>query len=1456
MSRSRAKSTSILAAFTSLALVAGGAVLAPTAVAAGPTVPAGCVGGIAPNPSVEQTGSGGAPAGYTFAPASPVPSGTPNNKQPKLYTDGTYPQDGKLYALISTPDGNVSTAYASVPKVFPGGIYTLTDWTGTHASNLAQNGNDQYTGLRFYDSGGKQLAQTQLKVTHDVNTDNKVGRQDFAPYTAPAGTAAVKFFASTNYNWVKWDCVFLQLAAYSVQKEVQNPATGAWGPSATIPAGGTANYRITVTNEGTQQLTGITVNDPWCTTQPAGSPFTLAAGANKQLTCSHTNVAAGDDGHVNTATVSGVTSPGGKLPDQTAKATITVSTPTPPVTNKLGDFVWADTNRNGIQDNGEPGLQGVTATLKGPKAGTTTTDANGKYLFDNLPDGTYSVCFDLSKLPTQYADYKPTKQNAAGHNGTDSNADSAGCTASTTLGAAKRQDLTLDAGISGPPNQLGDYVWVDTNRNGLQDNGEAAVQGVTATLKNDQGTTLGTTATDANGKYLFDNLADGTYQVCFDLAKLPAKVGGYQLTQANAAGHNGTDSAADPSTSCTTTTTLGTGKRQDLTLDAGLVPPTNKLGDFVWLDSNKNGIQDGGEPGVPGVTVTLKGTAYKTTTDVDGKYLFDELPDGTYTACFDVSTAPAQYVGFTLTKPNAANHNGTDSTADAATKCAAPATLGPDKRQDLTLDAGLVSPPNKLGDFVWVDTNKNGIQDGGEPGVQGVPVTVKDNSGKVVGTATTDADGKYVVDNLNDGTYTVCFDLSKLPAKYGDYQLTKANAANHNGTDSAADPGSACTAPTTLGSGKREDMTLDAGIQPPVNRLGDYVWVDSNRNGIQDSGEPGVPGVTVTLKGTQSATTTTNGNGKYLFDNLPDGTYNVCFDLGKLPSQYGDYAVTKQNAVNHNGTDSAADNAGCTMTTTLGAGHRADMTLDAGIVNPPNKVGDYVWVDTNHNGIQDGGEPGLSGVTVNLTGTQTASTTTDGNGKYLFDNLPDGTYQVCVELSKLPATYGDYIFTQQNAAKHNGTDSAVGTNGCTAETTVGLGHRSDLTLDAGISAPANRLGDFVWVDGNHNGIQDAGEPGVPGVSVTLKGATTGSTTTDANGKYAFDNLPDGTYTVCFDVAKLPAQYGDYALTKQNAASHNGTDSAADTAGCTMTTTLGVGHRQDLTLDAGISAPPNQLGDFVWVDGNRNGIQDAGEPGVQGVAVTLKGTAYATTTDAGGKYLFDNLPDGTYTVCFDVAKLPAQYGEYQVTKLNVANHNGTDSAADPANGCTKSTTLGVGHRKDLTLDAGIVAPANRIGDFVWSDKNGNGIQDAGESGIPGVTVTLKGTSYSTTTDASGKYLFDNLPDGTYTVCFAVTGKYAVTKQNAANHNGTDSAATPASGCTPSTTVGAGHRQDLSMDCGVVPQAAPVTPGVPTDREPAELAYTGADSAGLVALAGWLLAIGGGLVLLTRRRRTNS
>ncbi|MEV6239834.1 SdrD B-like domain-containing protein [Lentzea sp. NPDC051838] len=1237
---------------------------------------------------------------------------------------------------------------------------------------------------------------------------------------------------------------------------------------------------------------------------PAGLPGAPAA-ADLKWTSKESGPDRVIDSNVDTAGKTSVTTGKAGTADHTIDAGIVAK-----VTNKLGDFVWVDTNRNGLQDADEPGVPGVTVVLKkgdGTQVATKPTGADGKYLFDQLDDGVYKVCFDLSTLPAQYAGYVFTGKDA-GDDTKDSDADPAdGCTATTTLGAAKREDLTLDAGLVPPNNKLGDFVWKDTNRNGLQDGDEPGVPGVTVTLKDGTGATVGQPKpTGADGKYVFDQLPNGTYQVCFDISTAPAEYAGYLLTRLNAGSDDAKDSDADPTSKCTQTTTLGPDKREDLTLDAGIRPP-NKLGDLVWRDDNKNGVQDPNEPGVPdvpvktgdqttttgpdgkyvfdklpdgkyvvcfgpmpdavkdyvptspnlggddakdsdadpatgcapeaelnvdksedltidlgiippvnrlgdyvwidvnkdglqdasdvpveGVKATLN-TGATTTTGADGKYIFDNLPDGTYKVCFDVANLPAAVKDYKVTTANAGGDDAKDSDADAQ-GCTAETTLGVGKRVDLTLDMGLVSPPNKLGDYVWVDANRNGVQDSGETPVEGVTVKVGDLTTK------TDAQGKYVFDNLPDGTYKVCFDIANMPAPYQSYLVTRPDAGGDDAKDSDANA-QGCTPDTSLGSAKREDLTLDLGIRPP-NKLGDTVWKDENKNGVQDPNEPGVPGVVVKVG---DKTTTTNDQGKYEFPNLPDGTYKVCFDIANMPDAVKDYVPTTPNLGGDDTKDSDADVAtGCAPDTTLNVDKPEDPTIDMGLVPPVNRLGDYVWIDVNKDGLQDGSDVPVEGVTVKLnTG---ATTKTDANGKYLFNDLPDGTYKVCFDIANLPAAVKDYKVTTQNAGDDDAVDSDADAQGCTAETTLGVGKRVDLSLDMGLVSPPNRLGDLVWRDDNKNGVQDDGEPGVPNVPVKTGDKTT---TTGPDGKYVFEDLPDGKYTVCF--GPMPDAVKDFFYTLPNAGSDDAVDSDANVdTGCTPEVTLGVGKREDLTVDAGIHAPINLLGDFVWIDANKNGLQDEGEKPVADVTVKLN-TGATTKTDANGIYLFRDLPDGEYTVCFDVANLPAAVKDYTLTKNN-AGDDVKDSDADPATGCTLPVVLGVGKRKNLTLDAGLVAPPNKIGDFVWSDTNRNGVQDPGEPGVPGVPVKLvdkdgKPVGDPTKTDKDGKYEFPNIPDGTYKVCFemgALPGAYAgylATKPNVGD-DAKDSDVDPASGCTPPVTVGVGKRVDLTQDLGLV------------------------------------------------------
>ncbi|WP_409489646.1 SdrD B-like domain-containing protein [Amycolatopsis sp. cmx-11-12] len=530
-----------------LALISG---FAP-AQAQSPAVPSGCTGGVAPNPSVEQ---GSPPAGYSFNPAAPVPPGTPKSKQPRLSTAGGYQQDGGKYALIATPDKMVSTAYAAM-KFVPGAVYTLTDWTGTKDGNLRRADAVQETGLRFYNASDKVVLENKLKVTHAVETDGKLARQDFPPSTAPASATSVKFFAATDRNWVMWDCVHLQVASFAAKAEVRDPASGAWGATATIEAGTTANYRFTVTNDGTTTLADIKVDDPYCDVKPAPIA-SLDGGKSATVTCDHKNVTEADNGHVSTVTVSS-----GTLPKKTATTTIKVTPP--PAIDEIGEFAWNDVDRNGSQDAGEPGVAGVKVTLKdasGKALGTVTTDAGGKYRFAKLKDGIYQVCFDISALPG----YSYTSKDV-GDDAKDSDADPAtGCTATTTVGPRKRQDLTLAAGLVEPRGKLGDFVWLDKDKDGLQTRDEIGVPDVKVTLKDANGKEAGSTVSGPDGRYAFEGLRWGSYQVCFD-------VGARQLTRSGAAQYNGTDSAADPATGCTPVTKLGA--PEDLTRDAGLIEP-------------------------------------------------------------------------------------------------------------------------------------------------------------------------------------------------------------------------------------------------------------------------------------------------------------------------------------------------------------------------------------------------------------------------------------------------------------------------------------------------------------------------------------------------------------------------------------------------------------------------------------------------------------------------------------------------------------------------------------------------------------------------------------------------------------------------------------------------------------------------------------------------------------------
>lgn len=1050
----------------------------------------------------------------------------------------------------------------------------------------------------------------------------------------------------------------------------------------------------------------------------------------------------------------------------------------------LGDYVWMDLNRDGQQDLGEPGIQGVPVLLldgAGTAIGSTLTDASGYYHFTNLQPGTYAVQF-----PTAIGSLVLSPIDVGSDDAKDSDASlTNGKTLSVTL-AAGDNNATLDAGYNSPLASLGNFVWSDLDKDGLQQSGEPGIQGVTVLLLDGTGTPIGSTVTDATGYYSFTNLQPGSYIVQFPIS---LQNGDLVLTTANAGGTS-VDSDADTATGKSATVTLVAGQN-DPTIDAGFVSPKASLGDYVWMDLDRNFQQDVGEPGIEGVTVVLynnAGTAIgTTTTNGVGYYYFGNLDPGTYSVGFPVSLPNSAVLTASLQGPAA-----TDSDPVVATGRTGSVTLTAGEHNP-TIDAGYVSPLASLGDYVWSDLDRDGEQDTGEPGIEGVTVNLYNDLGVLVGTTTTNSVGYYHFGDLQPGTYGVGF-----PVTLGNgHVLTIADNATDT-TDSDADVGTGKTTTVVLTAGQNYP-DFDAGYVSPLASLGDYVWLDLDKDGVEGLGEPGIQGVTVTLlnsAGIAIGTTTTNATGYYVFTDLQPGTYSVQFPVG-LNS--GALTLTSKDQGSDDAADSDANTTtGKTINVTLAAAEH-NPTIDAGYVSPLASLGNYVWSDLNRDGIQDSGEPGIQGVTVNLlngSGQVIGSTITDATGYYHFTGLQPGDYKV-----QFPTSLNNNGLVlspaDQGTLDEADSDADIGT-GTSITITLAAGENND-SIDAGYYSPLASLGDFVWFDANHNGVQDSGEPGIQGVTVTLYKANltpAGTTTTDATGHYLFTGLQPGDYAVGF-----PLTVGTKALTTIDQGNDGSDSDASTSSGRTVFTTLDAGEN-DLTWDAGYYNPLASLGDYVWFDANRDGKQDSGEPGIQGVTVTLfdaNGISVGTTTtDATGHYLFTDLQAGDYSVGF-----PLTVGTHVLTQQDQGTDEAADSDADTTTGKTITTTLSPGEN-DLTWDAGYVSPLATLGNYVWKDLNKDGKQDSGEPGIEGVIVTLlDGTGAvigTTTTDATGFYLFTGLQPGDYAVQFPTNvGNLVLTLADQGGDDALDSDANESTGKTINVTL-AGGDHNLTLDAG--------------------------------------------------------
>ncbi len=268
--------------------------------------------------------------------------------------------------------------------------------------------------------------------------------------------------------------------------------------------------------------------------------------------------------------------------------------------------------------------------------------------------------------------------------------------------------------------------------------------------------------------------------------------------------------------------------------------------------------------------------------------------------------------------------------------------------------------------------------------------------------------------------------------------------------------------------------------------------------------------------------------------------------------------------------------------------------------------------------------------------------------------------------------------------------------------------------------------------------------------------------------------------------------------------------------------------------------PASVGNYVFGDINPegttpgeieagNGLQDAGETGIDGIIVQLYSSndtlISETVTANGGSYLFTDLPPGDYYVVFI-----NPFSEGVWTAPNEGTDDEIDSdpfdtAADPRGEAQKTETFTLSSGQvDLSWDAGLVGLSSTasatVGDFVWFDLNKDGIQDPGEPGFAGVVVRLFNADTNaqvreTQTNQNGRYLFTGIDAGNYYIQFILPANFTVSPQNAIADDERDSDIDATTGRTEVFNLPI-FTTDLRWDAGIYQLGTDLNP----DEEPSQ------------------------------------
>lgn len=982
----------------------------------------------------------------------------------------------------------------------------------------------------------------------------------------------------------------------------------------------------------------------------------------------------------------------------------------------ISGYVYHDQSDDGTFDESEDPISGVTIELLDEnRAGTgvtTVTNGDGYYEFINLTAGKYGV------RETQPSDYIDGKDTAGSHGGIASN--------------DIIVDAMLDFGDDAINYNFGELlagsiagrVHASNGPDCNYDTPEILLAGVKIELLDSAGTVIDTQFTDEQGRYKFTNLRPGEYQVretqpsdYFDGSERAGTAGGQ--------------------VSDDLITNIQLGSSQDA-VDYDFCEHVGAMiSGYVYHDRSDDGSFDSSESPIAGVTLKLLNEAGQETgktaiTDAAGFYKFNDLAPGKY------SVMEVQPEGYFDGKDTAGSLGGDVSVNDMI------ATI--------MINFGDHATDNNFGELLpgsisgRVHASNDEDCDFEDPDVllSGVVIELLDSDGNFITSTVTNAQGEYTFGNLKPGEYQV---REVQPEGY--YDGGQRVGTGGGSTTDASD------LITNILVGSEQNVVNYDFCEHIGASISGYVYHDESDDGIFDPSEDPISGVVIELLDENGVgtniTTVTNAQGYYEFLNLTAGKYGV---RETQPTAYFD------------GKDTVGSNDGVAGNDII-----TGAMLDFGDAAVQYNFGELLAasiagrVHASNGPDCDFDNPDilLSGVQIDLldaSGDVIDTTFTDAQGRYKFEGLRPGEYQV---RETQPDDYFDGAERVGTAGGGLGNDIITNIRLASAEDAVNY----DFCEHVGAM-----ISGYVYHDRSDDGSFDPSETPIAGVTLKLlneAGEETGKVAvTDAQGFYKFNNLGPGKYTV------MESQPDDYFDGKDTAGSNGGDVSVND-----MIAMIMVNFGDHATDNNFGELLPGSISGRVHITDDPNCDPDDDEAPIPDVTIQLlndNGEVIRTTkTDANGEYSFTNLEPGVYTVR---ELQPAGYfdGGFHIG-TGLGSFFGQDTIGDIQVGSDQHfihydfcEMLPASLSGYVFIDgapivaAGTLDPANvslfRDGLRTPDDTPLAGIKIVlldGTSGDPifGETPNMLPGAYpdgpvSTFTDENGFFEFDFLPGGTYAV----------------------------------------------------------------------------------------------------------